>query len=71
MKVPAPRYRCPLGRLQPQTTDLDAIKERGWREQHILVINASDERLDIIEREIVCRIGERLYGGPRHGSVDD
>lgn len=61
MKVPTPQYRCPLGRLQPQATDLDAIKERGWRDQHILVVNASDDRLDFIEREIVRRIGERLY----------
>ena len=67
MKVPTPQYRCPLGRLQPQANDLDAIKERGWRDQHILVGNASDERLDFIEREIVRRIGERLYGGARHG----
>jgi hypothetical protein len=67
MKVPTPRYRCPLGSLQLQVTDLDAIKERGWRDQHILVVNASDERLDFIEREVVRRIGERLYGGPRHG----
>jgi hypothetical protein len=67
MKVPTPRYRCPLGRLQAQATDLDAIKERGWRDQQILVVNASDERLDFIEREIVRRIGERLYGGARHG----
>jgi len=64
-----PPYRCALGRVQPQTTDLDAIKERGWRDQHILVVNATDERLDFIEREIVRRIGERLYGagGQRHG----
>jgi hypothetical protein len=49
--------------------DLDAIKEQGWRDQHILVVNASDERLDFIEREIVRRIGERLYGAgrKRHG----
>ena len=67
MKIPTPRYRCALGRLQPDVQDLDAIKERGWRDQHILVVNASDERLDFIEREIVRRIGERLYGGPRHG----
>ena len=67
MKVPTPHYHCPLGRLQPQATDLDAIKERGWRDQHILVVHASDERLDFIEREIVRRIGERLYGGARHG----
>jgi hypothetical protein len=67
MKVPTPQYRCPLGRLQPDTTDLDAMKRNGWRDQHILVINESDERLDFIEREIVRRIGERLYGGPHHG----
>lgn len=69
MQSLTPPYRCSLGRLQPQTMDLDAIKERGWRDQHILVVNASDERLDFIEREIVRRIGERLYGigGKRHG----
>ncbi|BAO82936.1 hypothetical protein SMCB_0708 [Serpentinimonas maccroryi] len=69
MKVSTPQYRCPLGRLQPDTTDLDAMKRNGWRDQHILVVNASDERLDFIEREIVRRIGERLYGlgGARHG----
>lgn len=66
MKVPTPQYRCPLGRLQPDTTDLDAMKRNGWRDQHILVVNESDERLDFIEREIVRRIGERLYGGTRH-----
>ena len=66
MKVPTPQYRCPLGRLQPDTTDLDAMKRNGWRDQHILVVNESDERLDFIEREIVRRIGERLYGGERH-----
>ena len=69
MKIPTPSFRCPLGRLQPDTTDLDAIKQRGWRDQHILVVNAFDERLDFIEREIVRRIGERLYGqgGTRRG----
>jgi hypothetical protein len=66
MKAPTPQYRCPLGRLQPDTTDLDAMKRNGWRDQHILVVNESDERLDFIEREIVRRIGERLYGRTRH-----
>jgi hypothetical protein len=66
MKVSTPQYRCPLGRLQPNVTDLDAMKRNGWRDQHILVVNESDERLDFIEREIVRRIGERLYGGARH-----
>lgn len=69
MKIPAQHYRCPLGRLQPQITDLDAIKEQGWRDQNILVVNVEDKRLDYLERELVRRIGERLYGkeGSRHG----
>ncbi|GAB4112599.1 MAG: hypothetical protein Fur0019_19070 [Tibeticola sp.] len=69
MKIPTPPYRCPLGRLQPEATDLELLKQRGWRDQHILVINETDERLDFVERELVRRIGERLYGagGPRRG----
>lgn len=68
MKITEPSYRCPLGRLQPQVTDLEALKERGWRDQQLLVVNLSDARLDFIEREIVQRIGERLYGrGGAHG----
>lgn len=67
MNIPAQPYRCPLARLQPQTTDVDAIKQTGWREQHILVVSEQDERLDFVEREFVRRLGERLYGGKRHG----
>ncbi len=67
MKIPAQQYRCPLGRLQPQTTDLEVIKQTGWRDQHILVVSEEDARLDFVEREFVRRIGERLYGGKRHG----
>ena len=69
MKLPTPTYRCPLGRVQPEITDLEAMKQRGWRDQHILVVNADDERLDWMERELVRQIGERLYGngGRRHG----
>lgn len=67
MKIPAQQYRCPLGRLQPQTTDLEAIKQTGWRDQHILVVSEEDTRLDFVEREFVRRLGERLYGGKRHG----
>jgi hypothetical protein len=60
----ANRYRCPLSRFQPQVTDLDEVKRNGWREQQILVVDAQDERLDWVERELVKRIGERLYGRP-------
>lgn len=62
MKMYTPSYRCPLGRLQPETTDVEAVKQQGWREQHILVVKESDDRLDFVEREFVRRIGERLYG---------
>lgn len=67
MKIPSPSYRCPLGR-KPATprADPEVIKREGWRDQHILVVNEADDRLDFIEREIVRRIGERLYGGARH-----
>ena len=67
MKIPEHRYRCPLGRLQPQTTDLELVKRIGWQQDHILVVKEDDERLDFVEKEIVRRIGERLYGGKRHG----
>jgi len=69
MKIPTNRYRCPLGRLSPSTPDVDEVKERGWREARILVVSDRDERLDFVEREIVRRIGERLYGskGGRRG----
>lgn len=68
MKIPQNPYRCPLDRLQPQVTDLDAIKEQGWRDQHILVVNAEDARLDFLEQQLIRRIGERLYGqGGRRG----
>ena len=67
MKLPAYRYRCPLGNAQPSPPDVDAIKRNGWRNDHILVVHATDERLDFVEREFIRRIGERLYGGAHHG----
>lgn len=69
MKIPAHHYRCPLGSAQPISTDLEAIKRRGWQDEQILVVQATDARLDFMERELVQRIGNRLYGsgGKRHG----
>lgn len=67
MKVQPYRYRCPLGNVQPIAPDLDAVKREGWRKDHILVVSDQDERLDYLERQLVRRIGERLYGqGGRH-----
>ena len=68
MKIPQPRYSSPLGRMQPTPVDLDAVKQRGWQDQHILVVSENDERLEFFERQLIRRIGERLYGsGGRHG----
>lgn len=67
MHIPEHRYRCPLGRFQPKSTDLEVVKRIGWQQDHILVVKEDDDRLDFVEKEIVRRIGERLYGGKRHG----
>lgn len=69
MDAPIPRYRCPLARLQPEPMDVEAVKRRGWRELRLLVVTLEDERLDWVERELIRRIGERLYGAQevRHG----
>ena len=71
MKIPPPQYRCPLARMQPQSADLEEIKQNGWREQQILVVSDKDNRLDFVEREFIRRIGNRLYGQKRKESVHD
>lgn len=70
MKVPTPAYRSALARLQPDPRpDPEQIKREGWRDQQILVISPDDTRLDWVERELLRRIGDRLYGPKerRHG----
>jgi hypothetical protein len=46
---------------------VEAVKRQGWREQRLLVVGLDDERLHWTERELIRRIGERLYG-PRDGA---
>jgi hypothetical protein len=66
---PRATLSLPAGAVAAQRHDLEAVKETGWREQRILVVSDTDERLDFVEREFVRRLGERLYGsgGRRHG----
>ena len=67
MKIPTPQYRSPLGRLvQEPRQDPEEIKLEGWQDQHILVISPEDARLDWSERELLRRIGNRLYGHKEH-----
>lgn len=40
----------------------DRVKRSGWHDQHILVVDADDERLSWPERELVRQLGEKLYG---------
>jgi hypothetical protein len=47
--------------------DIEATKRNGWKDLRILVISENDSRLDFVEREFIRRIGNRLYGGKRHG----
>ena len=48
--------------MQPESVDVEVVKQRGWQEEHILVVSESDTRLDFIEREFIRRIRDRLYG---------
>lgn len=67
MKIPAQPYRCPLGTLQGEARpDPEEIKREGWQDQHILVVSPEDARLDWMERELLRRIGDRLYGRKEH-----
>lgn len=59
------RYRSPLGRLLPKTMDIDEVKRRGYREDGIVVIDLNNDRLDMIEREVVRQWAERRY--PKRG----
>jgi hypothetical protein len=40
----------------------EQVKREGWIDQSILVVSADDERLTWPERELVRRLGEKLYG---------
>lgn len=54
--------RCSLGRLIAEPIDAETVKRDGWREQGILVVAREDSRLNLIEREFVRLLGEKLYG---------
>jgi hypothetical protein len=62
VKIPKQRYRCPLAKVLPEQLDVEAVKRQGWREQRILMVAESDERLDYFQREFVRQIGDKLYG---------
>ena len=58
-------YRCPLGGIQPQKMDAERVKADAFHEEGIVVINLNEDRLDMVEREIVTQWAERRYGKRR------
>ncbi len=46
--------------------DPETIKREGWRDQGILVVSPADDRLTWPEKEMIKRLGEKLYGKSQH-----
>lgn len=63
MTGPQP-YRCPLGRLLPQSPDIDQIKQEAWNRHAILVVHRDNPRLSQVERQQIMTLGRKLYGQP-------
>lgn len=42
--------------------DPEQVKRDGRHEQHMLAVSLGDHRLTWPERELVCQLGEKLYG---------
>ena len=59
--------RSHLGRHQPKRTDAEAENRVGWRRHGILVVAEQDPRLSWPERELIRRLGVKLYGERREG----
>ena len=49
--------------------DVEATKQEGWKAMHLLVISPEDARLAAHERDLIRRIGERLYGSTKKGGA--
>jgi len=55
------KYQSPLGRIQPNKIDPEKLKQQGWKENGILVVNVNDNRLNWPEKEIIKQIGTKIY----------
>lgn len=55
-------YICPLGKLQTDKMDKESIKSDAWRNDGILVVDATDDRLNWVERQMVINLGNKLFG---------
>ncbi|MCK0507931.1 hypothetical protein [Aromatoleum anaerobium] len=57
--------KCALGRLLPNTPDLEEVKRRGYYEDGILVIDMRRDHMDWTEREIFRQWAEKRYRKPK------
>ena len=57
--------RSQLGRHPPTPLDVEVEKRAGWQKHGVLVVAEQDPRLTRSERQIVRRVGEKLYGKQR------
>jgi len=55
------RYRSPLGRMLPESMNVEDIKRRAWHEDRIIVINLDEDKMDAIERETFRQWADRRY----------
>ena len=53
--------RCTLARFVPTQMDVEDVKRDGCNQHRILVISADDPRIGWIERQVIEKIGEKLY----------
>lgn len=60
--------RCTLARFIPTSPDTDQIKKEAWANERILVIQAEDNRLTWIERQVIEAIGNRINGKARNSA---
>ncbi|MFC3674677.1 hypothetical protein [Ferrovibrio xuzhouensis] len=51
-----------MARFHADRPDPETVKRDGWQETGILAVHPDDARLDFVEREVIRRIGNRLYG---------
>jgi hypothetical protein len=42
--------------------DPEQVKREGWRELGVLAVSVDDARLSWLERELVLKLAEKLYG---------
>lgn len=56
---------CSLGRFVPAQMDVESVKREGFNQHGILVVAVDDQRLSWIERQVIQKIGDRLYAQRR------